>query len=222
MHFDAAGGCIENRDVLKLGNVEISANFAIEASEQIKIKSSGYADGVVVGSDERGDGLHKIRAEKQRIPRVESFANAGKKINAGRAVEIADGATEEEDQEMLIFFAACDDFLKTLKIFPLEAHNMDALNVAEFALTHGQGVARDFDGVVTGLALAATKRFEQHAGLFAGATAEFGDEDGRRQFANNFIGILSKEAALGSGDAIFRKMADDFEESGAYGIVQIL
>jgi len=221
MHFDAAGGFIENGDVLELGNVEIGANFAIETSEDIEIEGSGDADGVIVGSDERGDGLHKIRAEEERIAGAKSFANAGKKIDASRAIEIADGAAEEKDEEVLICFAACDDFLKTLKIFAFKTYDMDALNVAEFALTHGQGIAGDFDGMVTRLALAAAKRFEKHAGLFAGATAEFRDKDGRRQFGNDFVGILSKETAFGAGDTIFGKMADDFEESGAYGIVQI-
>jgi|ERR1700693_5674724 len=221
MHFDAAGAFIENRDVLKLRNVEIGADFTIEASEQIEIESCSDADGVVVGGDERGDGLHKIRAEEERVPRVESFANAGKKIDASRAIEIADGATEEKDQEMLISFAACDDFLKTLKIFPLEAYDVYALNVAEFTPTHGQGIARDFDRMVARLALAAAKSFEKHASFFASAAAELRDEDGRRQFGNNFVGILSKETAFGAGDTVLGKMADDFEERGTYGVVQI-
>ena len=97
MHFDAAGELVENGDMLELRNCEIGADFAIEASEQIEIESSGDADGVVVRGDERGDGLNKIRTEEQRIARAESFTNAGKKIDAGRTVEIADGATEEED-----------------------------------------------------------------------------------------------------------------------------
>lgn len=136
MHFDAAGELVENSDVLKLSNFEIGADFAIEASEQIEIESSGDTDGVVVRGDERGDRLHEIRAEKQRVPGAKSITNAGKKIDAGRTVEVADGATEEEDQEMLIFFAAGDDFLEPLKIFPLETDDVDASNIAKLALAH--------------------------------------------------------------------------------------
>ena len=136
MHFDAAGELVENGDVLELGNFEISADFAIEASEHVEIEGSGDADGVVVRGDERGDGLHKIRTEEQRIAGTESFTNAGKKIDAGRAVEITDGAAEEKYQEVLIFFATSDDFLETLKIFAFKTDDMDALNVAQLALTH--------------------------------------------------------------------------------------
>jgi len=75
--------------------------------------------------------------------------------------------------------------------------------------------------MITRFALAAAKRFKKHAGLLAGAAAEFRDEDGRRQFGNDFVGILSKETAFGAGDTVLGKMADDFEERGTYGVIQI-
>ena len=75
--------------------------------------------------------------------------------------------------------------------------------------------------MITRFALAAAKSFKKHTGFFAGAAAKFRDEDGRRQFGNDFVGILSKETALGAGDAVLRKMADDFEKRGTYGVIQI-
>ena len=55
--------------------------------------------------------------------------------------------------------------------------------------------------------------FEEQARFAAGATAKFGNDDGARKLVDDFPGVLIKNAFFGSREAVFRKVANDLEES---------
>ena len=112
-------------------------------------------------------------------------------------------------------------FEQPIKIFALEAQNADGIDVAEFALAHGQSGRRNLDGIVGG-ALAAAKRFEDVAGFSAAAAAEFGHGDGGSQALDNVMPVPPQQALIGARKAVLRQMADHFEQRGTDIVVQIL
>ncbi len=97
---------------------------------------------------------------------------SAQKSHAGGAIEISDGASQEQDKKMLAGRAVRSHFEQSIEILTLETENADGLDVAELALAHGECGWRNLDGIV-GRALATTKSFEDVASLAAAAAAEF-------------------------------------------------
>jgi hypothetical protein len=69
--------------------------------------------------------------------------------------------------------------------------------------------------------LPSRESFQEQARLAAGAAAEFGDNDGARKLIDEFPGVKLKQAFFGSRKTVFGKGADDFEERGPNGVVEI-
>jgi len=151
---------------------------------------------------------------------LENQAQIAKKVRAGGAIEVTDGAAEEKDKKMLARGAAGGDFSETVEIFTFKADNADAVDVAELAAKNSERGRRNFDGVIPG-GLPAGKGFEERTRFAAGTAAEFGDEDGARELVDDFPGVELQQAFFGSRKSIFRKGADHFEECGADRIVEI-
>lgn len=74
--------------------VEICAEIAIEAVEDVAVEGGGHSRGVVVGCDEGGDGLMgaggKVGAEKEAITGTELGAKVGEEAGRFRRGEVAD------------------------------------------------------------------------------------------------------------------------------------
>ena len=221
MHFNAACFFVEDGQVLELLQLEVGAEFAIDAREKIEIESGGDTDWVVVSGYQCLFGLEHIRAEEQRIAGLENLAQIAKEVGAGEAIEIADGAAEEEDEQMFTRGAAGGDFTQTVEIFALEADDADAIDVPEFTAKNSKRGRRNFNGMIPG-GLPARERFEEQARFAARAAAEFGNDDGARKLVDDFPGVQLKQAFFGPREAVFGKGADDFEERRANRIVKIL
>jgi hypothetical protein len=206
--------------VRELLEVEIGAQFAINAREKIEIESGGDTDGVIVGVNQSLSGLEHVRAEEKRVAGQKNPADAVKKIGTGSAIEVADVAAEEEDEKVLAGGAAGGDFTEAIEILALETDNADAVDVAKFAAKDGERRRRNLDGVIPG-GLPAGEGFEEQARFAAGAAAEFGDDDGARKLVDDFPGVPLKQAFFRAGQTVFRELADNLEESGADGIIKI-
>ena len=61
MHFDAVGLLVEEGLVFEPGEVEIAAQFPVDAAEQIEIEGRGNAGGVVVSGKELFHRLDQVR-----------------------------------------------------------------------------------------------------------------------------------------------------------------
>jgi hypothetical protein len=166
-------------------------------------------------------GFLEIGAEKKRIPGLKNAANFGEKSNAGGAVEIPDGASQEQYEEVLAGRAVRGYFEQSIEVFALEAQNADGLDVAEFALAHGERRWRNLDGVV-GRALATAKSFENVARFASAAAAKFSHGDWSGQALDDVMTVAPQQALIGARKAILRQIADHFEQSGAHIVVQIL
>ncbi len=211
VHFDAVRCFVEDGDVGELRKVEVGAEFAIDASQEVEIEGSGDSDRVIVGANQGLHGFEHVGAEQQLVAGQENLTQIVEEIRAGGAIEVADGAAEKKDQQMFASHPARSDFAETVEIFAFEADHADAVDVAELAAKNGEGGRRDFDGVVPG-GLPAGEGFEEQAGFAAAATAKFGNDNGARKLIDDFPGVLMKNAFLGSGEAVFREGADDLEE----------
>ena len=132
MHFDAALERVPARFVGEFGEIEIGGEFAVETGKQIEVESGGYAGGVIVSEQLGSHVLHQIGSEEQGVARAEYFSDVAKETFAGSAIEIADGAAEEKDQQVAGGFALVGDGAQAIEIGLLVADDADEVDVAEF------------------------------------------------------------------------------------------
>src|SRR5208337_93758 len=85
MHLDAPLPGVVERDVLKSGQVEVTSELPIDAGQQVAIEYRRHAERVVVGGNELGQGFFQVRAQQQRIARLERLANLAQEVVAGLA-----------------------------------------------------------------------------------------------------------------------------------------
>src|SRR5579862_614194 len=174
VHFNAARFRIDFGYVIEGSEVEIRIQFAINASQKIEIESCRYTQFVIVGCQQLSSGFLQVGSQQQRISGLQYTPHLIEKLQARHAVKVTDGAAQKQNQQMLSRTAVCSYFMQAVEIFTLEAQNADAIDVAEFALAHGQGSGRNFNRIVPRM-LEPAKSFEDTPGLFTAAAAEFGD-----------------------------------------------
>ena len=220
MHFDAALFRVPAGFVSEFLEVEIGAEFAIDASEDVHVERGGDAGGVVVREQLCGDIFFEIGADEKRIARREDRADMPEKIVGGGSIEITDGAAEKKNANGIARFAAIDDRLQAFEIRLFETDDVDEVDLAKFLFASGERGGRDFDWVIES-GLAARDGFENPASFFAAAAAEFGDVRGKRRARDHFAGVAAEQARVRAGKAVLRQKADGFEERGANLVVKI-
>src|SRR5690606_4892497 len=65
MHLDTASRTIVDRLVLKARNVEGRSKSPVDPRQHVEIESSGYAGGIVIGSQQGADVLDEIDADDE-------------------------------------------------------------------------------------------------------------------------------------------------------------
>src|SRR5258706_13393851 len=101
MHFNTVGCFIEEGGVRELLEVEVGAEFAIDARKQVEIEGGGHTDWIIVGGDQCFFGLEHVDAEQKRVPGLENLTQITKKVRAGGAIEVAYGTAREKHGKML-------------------------------------------------------------------------------------------------------------------------
>ena len=91
MHFDAVPFGIVEGVVLEGGKIEIGAEFAIDAHQQIEIELGGDALGIVIGAIKNVGRLVQIDADDQHRPGAEDAAGVAQEGARLMRLEIADG-----------------------------------------------------------------------------------------------------------------------------------
>src|SRR5208282_964440 len=138
--------------------------------------------------------------------------------DARGTVEIADGAAQKQYEEMLARAALCRHLEQSVEILALEAQDADAIDVAEFALTHDQSRTGNLDGIVTST-LTPAKSFENLASLLAASAAQFRNGDGTGQALHQFTAMTPQKTLIGAGESILRKMANYFKQRRAHVVI---
>ena len=75
-------------------------------AEQVQIEGRGDAGGVVIGRQHPGWLFHQVRAQQQAVAGQERAAEIPQKLDGARALEIADGAAEKQNEKRLVFGGA--------------------------------------------------------------------------------------------------------------------
>src|SRR3974390_1805728 len=79
---------------------------------------------------------------------------------------------------------------------------------------------RDFDRII-GSSLPPAKGFEQPARFLAATASQFRNRDRSRDAVDNLIRVPPQQALVGAGKPVLRQMADDFEQSRTYIVVEV-
>ncbi len=95
MHLDAAFFIVRSNDVPEARKIEIRAEFAIDARQQIQIESSGYAKRIVVCQHQLRDRLFQIGAPAAARRLAAKSVESAQKIRRRGPVEIANRAAEK-------------------------------------------------------------------------------------------------------------------------------
>ena len=206
--------------VSELLEIEIGAEFAIDAREDVHIEGSGDAGGIVVGEQLCGDVFLEVGADEKGIAGRQDRTHLAEKIVGRGPIEIADGAAEEKDADGVARLAAIDDGAKAFEIRLFETDDVDEVDLAEFFFAGGERGRGDFNWVIES-GLATRDGFENPASFFAAAAAEFGDVRGKRRARDHFAGVAAEQARVRAGKAVLRQKADGFEERGANLVVKI-
>src|SRR5258708_36946184 len=88
VHFYAVRCFTEEGDVRELLEVEVGAEFAIDARKQVEIEGGGHTDWIIVGGDQCFFGLEHVDAGQKRVPGLENLARRTKKVRPAGAYEI--------------------------------------------------------------------------------------------------------------------------------------
>ena len=82
--------------MLEGGKIEIGAELAIDAGQQIEIEFRGHALGIVIGGTQNLDVLDEIDADDENCPAAECVGGVAQKLCRLVRLEIADGRSWEE------------------------------------------------------------------------------------------------------------------------------
>ena len=121
--------------MLESREIEIAAEFAIDARQQIHVERGRHAGGIVVGQHSASaTGFSRSVASSSASPYGEFARTSRRKLIAGRPVKIPDRAAEKKHQQPFAVAPARGHFLQAVQIGALEADDADAIHLAEFLL----------------------------------------------------------------------------------------
>lgn len=204
-------------------DVEVGAELAVEAVQQVLVEGGGDAGGVVVGPKQHVRVLLEIEADQQQITVGASLAHAREQRARVVGAEVADGGAEEHDE------------LAARRRLPRQVR--DALDVLCHQAVHleggerrararhqiAHGAVRDVDGHVARRVAAAQQVLEQDARLAAVAGAEIDHVERsavtRRQRRD--VGpVRRQELQLRARDVVLRLRTDAREQLAADVVVE--
>src|SRR5215472_683069 len=90
MHFDAAAFAVVARMMLERGQIEIAAEFAIDAGEQVEIELRGDPFGIVVSRPQDRAVLDQIDPDNQNGSLAECHAGMTQELHRLMTFEVAD------------------------------------------------------------------------------------------------------------------------------------
>src|SRR5690242_21926751 len=96
MHLDAVAAAVEAGMVLEGGEIEIGAELAIDAGEQIEIEFSGHPFGVVIGRRQDRYIFDQIDADHQNGPLAQRSASMMQEFHRLVMLEITDGRSRKK------------------------------------------------------------------------------------------------------------------------------
>jgi hypothetical protein len=218
VHLDARTLAIEERVVLETFEIEVAAELAIDARQNVEIELRRDAGGVVIGGIEDGAVLRQVDAHDEDRSRAEGAAGIAQERARLVRLEIADGRAREEagarqrrdlrrNVEGLAEIRVDRQHRQLGKLAPQRRR---------FLLQHFR---RDIDRQV-GRHMGRGTEHDRSLGLRP--AAELDERAAVGQERRNVGRVLLENAELGPRRIVFRKLRDAVEQARAGLIVEIL
>jgi hypothetical protein len=81
--------------MLEAAEVEVGAQLAVDADQQVQVERGRHAQRIVVGDQQVALGLDEIGAQQKRVPRLQRRRDAAQQRLGRGWIEIADVRSEE-------------------------------------------------------------------------------------------------------------------------------
>ena len=221
MHLDPPIAAVPHRLVRPVHEVEVPEQLAVDARQEVLVERRGDPHRIVVGTHDQRLGLDQVGRQEQAVVGLELGAHAAQERLARRAVEVADGRAEDQDEQLLSRRPAVGHGGQPVQVLGLVAHDAHAFDRAQLLLRLLERRARDVDRVIED-GLAQGKRLEHEARLLAAARPQLGDERRPRHAGHHLVGVLGEQARVRPGEAVFGQQADGLEQGRADVVVEVL
>src|ERR1700680_4239059 len=102
MHLNAPFRVVPKRLVLKLAQLEVAAQLAIDSPPQVQVERRGYACRIVVCQEHAALRFHQVGAYQERVARLEATPQIAQKFEGAGPLEIADCAAEKKYEKCFL------------------------------------------------------------------------------------------------------------------------
>ena len=217
VHLDAAGERVVERVVREAPQVEVTAELAIDAREQIQIEGRGHALCIVIGGVQHIGIFLEIDADDHGAARPDLAAgHLEERVRLLRR-EIADGRAWEVDDPAR--GAAIRRYCQRVGEIGADGDDAEARKPAQKPLhRRTQRRRRDIDRHVD----RGRERADKEAGLQAFAAAVFEERRALAGETRDVAQLLLGNRQLGARRVVLAQPADALEELAADGVVEVL
>src|SRR5208283_615960 len=101
MHLNTAVLLVADGPVAECVEIEVAAEFGVDAAQKVQVESGGDAERIVIGSQQRLLGFHQVCSQQEQVARLYIASQPLEKIGDCFAFEIADGTAQEEQQQLI-------------------------------------------------------------------------------------------------------------------------
>ena len=217
-HLHHASVLIIPRFVSKRLEVEITAELAVDAAQDIGVERRGHAGGVVVGLFEHGSILAQVDPDEHAIVLREARAGGLQKRGGGGPRQIPD-ARPQPGQAL----GAFNELLNEGKPVVILSHvgpDAEPLESIEQLLGSAlQGGTGDVHRHVEQPRVGAEQRGNEHLRFVGTAAAEFGEVHPMGHESDDSIGVPGEDFAFGARGIVLRELANPLEKLGADFVV---
>src|SRR5438552_6928635 len=221
VHLDPPFTRAISRLMPKILQHKVGMQLAVDAGEHIEIERRGHACGVIVSRQDDRERFLKIGPQKQRITGQQASADVGEEAVCGVRIEIADRASQEQDEQRLAVAPPRHDVPEPVHVRMLEADDADSGELREFLAAFRQGGGSDINGEIRDR-LPLRQRLQDPPRLPSGAASEFRNRNGGWKMVDDRPRMPPEKSLIRPGQAILRHIGDSFEECRADLIVKVL
>ena len=203
--------------MLERRKIEVAAQFAIDAHQQIEVELRGDALGVVIGAIKNVRRLFQIDADDQHRPGAQYAAGAAHERACLMRLEVADGRARKEARAR-----HGSDLAGQFGHGGEVRHHRNDGQVRKIAAQPRCVLAEKIAGDVDrNIGFDACRGPQQDARFAARTAAEFDQRGGLRKQRGDFRRMLGQEAELAACRIVFRQGRDAIEQAGAGQIVEV-
>src|SRR5262245_56189773 len=119
--------------MLERADLEIAAQLAIDADEEIPVEGRGHPERIVVGQQELALRLDEVRADEERVARRQHGANLPEKLVGAGPIEVPDVRAEEQHEGMARRMRGGANLGEARFVGSLVRHDTETLQLTECA-----------------------------------------------------------------------------------------